>query len=128
MYSARAASHVPAAAAGHAEHLGCRQDTVCAAAGLDEGPASDGGDAMDHAAEEDSSMPAGGPPCDPGPAPGAAVEARRTPAPAAVKAEEPDLAPASAEAAGLPPHAPAPQVCVQAVALHSVPESANEKP
>ena len=83
---------------------------MCAAAGLDEGPASDGGEAMDHAAEDDSCMHAGGQPCDPDPAPGSAVEARRTPAPAAVKAEEPALAPASAEATGLPPHTAAPQV------------------
>lgn len=89
----------------------CR-DTLCAAAGLDEGPASDGGDAMDHAAEDDSCMHAGGPSCDPDPVPGSAVEARRTPAPAVVMAEEPDLVPASAEPAGLPVHAPAPQVCV----------------
>ena len=115
-------------AAGSTWAAGSCRDTVCPAAGLDEGRASDGGDAMDHAAEDDSCMPAGGPPCNPDPAPGSAVEARRTPAPAAVKAEEPDLAPASAEAAGLPPHAAAPQVCVQDVTLNSVPESTNKKP
>ena len=57
-----------------------------------------------------------GPPCDADTAPGSALAARRTPAPAAVKAEEPDQAPATAEAAGLPPQADAPhQVRIEGV-------------
>lgn len=105
----------------------CR-DTLCAAAGLDEAPASDGGDTVDHAAEDDSSMHAAGPSCDPEPVPGSAAEAGRTPAPAAIKAEEPDLAPASAEPAVLPPHAAAPQVRVDIVTSCLLPGPTNDKP